>query len=242
MKQSPWFGRVAAAGAAFFVTLSVARAENPPERTEQSAVTPTIKDSRRHDEFLYRIKEGEIDLLFLGDSITDSWPRGGEWSWLKFAPYRPANFGVSGDRTEHVLWRIQNGELEGIRPKVAVVMIGTNNIGQDKGENPEWTAGGVKKILEVIREKLPSTKVLLLGVFPRDAKDSQKRAATVTINEIISKYGDGNKVQYLDIGRVFLDANGEILTDVMPDRLHPNAKGYDLWYDAIAPTLEKMMK
>lgn len=242
MNHSPLLGRLAVCGAVLIATISGATAQTPAARTEASAVTPAIKDQHRHEQFLSRIKEGEINLLFLGDSITDGWPRGGEWTWLKFAPYHPANFGISGDRTEHVLWRIQNGELEGIHPKVAVIMIGTNNIGQNESEKPEWAAAGVKKILDVVHEKLPSTKVLLLGVFPRDVKANEKRAATVAINEIISKYGDGDKTQYLDIGQVFLDASGEIPNDVMPDRLHPSAKGYELWYNAMAPTLDKMMK
>lgn len=242
MNHSSRLGRFAVSGAVFLATISCATAQTPAARTEESAVTPAIKDQNRHADFLYRIKEGAIDLLFLGDSITDSWPRGGEWTWLKFAPYHPANFGISGDRTEHVLWRLENGELEGIHPKVTVIMIGTNNIGQIASEKPEWAAAGVKKILEVVHEKLPSTKVLLLGVFPRDTKGSEKRAAIVAINEIISRYGDGDKTQYLDIGQAFLDASGEIPSDVMPDRLHPNAKGYELWYNAMAPTLDKMMK
>src|SRR5687768_6223587 len=106
--------------------LSFAQAPKKP-RTEADAVTPAIKDRHRHDMFLYRITQGDVGLLFLGDSITDGWPRSGEWSWLKFAPYKPANFGIGGDRTEHLLWRITNGELDGIKPKVTVLMIGTNN-------------------------------------------------------------------------------------------------------------------
>ena len=103
----------------------------PHARTEESAVTPVDRNPLRHAQFLYRLKEGKVGLLFLGDSITDGWPRGGEWTWLKFAPYEPADFGVSGERTEDVLWRITNGELDGISPKVTVLMIGTNNVGQN---------------------------------------------------------------------------------------------------------------
>lgn len=242
MNHSPRSWRLAVSSAVFLATISCALAEPPAARTEESAVTPAIKDRNRHEQFLNRIKEGDVNLLFLGDSITDFWPRNGEWTWLKFAPYQPADFGVSGDRTEHVLWRIENGELEGIHPRVTVIMIGTNNIGQDAGEKPEWAAAGVKKILDVVHEKLPDTRVLLLGVFPRDVKDNEKRTATEAINAIISKYDDGDKTRYLDIGHVFLDADGEIPHDVMPDRLHPGAKGYELWYDAMAPTLDKMMK
>lgn len=213
-----------------------------PPRTPQSAVNPAIKNENRHQDFLYRIKEGPIDLLFVGDSITDFWCRRGEWSWLKFAPYRPANFGISGDRTEHVLWRMLNGELDGISPRLIVLMIGTNNIGQCPDEQSEWAANGVKKIVEVMREKLPSTKILLLAVFPRATKDSIYRHKVNEINKSISSLADGSKVVYLDIGDKFLDENGEIPSDIMPDKLHPSPKGYDIWYEAVAPTIEKMMK
>jgi beta-glucosidase len=216
-------------------------ARKPPQaRTEESAVTPAIKNPERHTQFLARIKQGPVGLLFLGDSITDAWPRGGKDSWAKFAKYQPADFGISGDRTEHVLWRITNGELEGIDPKVVVIMIGTNNIGHSAQETPEWAAAGVKKIVDVVHEKLPKAKVLLLGVFPRDAKDSDRRKKVEGINAIISKLDDRKKTFYLDITKSFLDAQGNIPKDVMPDGLHPNAKGYNLWFDAMQPTLEKL--
>ncbi len=214
---------------------------SPLPRKESDAVTPAVKNPERHAEFLYRIKEGEIGLLFLGDSITDGWPRKGEWSWLKFAPYHPANFGISGDRTEHVLWRITNGELDGISPKLVVLMIGTNNIGQTS-EKPEWAAAGIKKIVDTIHEKLPNTKLLLLAVFPRATKENPMRKAIDDINQIIAKLDDGKTTRYLDIGKNFLDANGELPPDIMPDKLHPNAKGYDIWYDAIHAQVDEMMK
>lgn len=211
-------------------------------RTPDDAITPAVKDAHRHAKFLERIKQGDIELLFLGDSITDGWPRNGERSWLKFAPYKPANFGIGGDRTEHLLWRITNGELDGIRPKVAVVMIGTNNIGHFADEKPEWAANGVKKILDTIHSKLPQTKVLLLGVFPRGTPDSAHRKAVVEINRIIANFADGKKTRFLDIGTSFLDQEGNIPADVMPDKLHPNAKGYDIWYQAMVPVLDEMMR
>jgi len=210
-------------------------------RTAEGALTPEVKDPKRHEQFLARIKQGPVGLLFLGDSITDVWPSRGKSSWDKLAKWDPADFGISGDRTEHVLWRITNGELDGIHPKVTVVMIGTNNIGHFQDEQPEWAAAGVKKIVQTIHEKLPDTKVLLLGVFPRDAKDSLTRKKVEATNQIISKLDDGRKTRYLDIGKEFLDSEGEIPKDIMPDRLHPNAKGYDIWYEAMRPLLEKMM-
>src|SRR5438105_8786678 len=155
---------------------------SPKPRSTADAITPAVKNPERHREFLFRITEGEVGLLFLGDSIIDFWPRKGEWSWLKFAPYHPADFGIAGDRTEHLLWRITNGELDGINPKVTVIMIGTNNIGHDYAtEKPEWVAAGVKKIVDTVREKLPNTKVLLLAIFPRDAADSPQRQAVEAI-------------------------------------------------------------
>ncbi|HEX3355704.1 MAG TPA: GDSL-type esterase/lipase family protein, partial [Tepidisphaeraceae bacterium] len=203
---------------------------------------PKIKDPNRHTQFLSRIKEGDVGLLFMGDSIMDIWPRTGENSWLKFAPYHPADFGISADHTEHVLWRITNGELDGIHPKVMVLMIGTNNIGHTPADTPEWAANGVKTIVDTTRKALPDTKILLLGVFPRDTPGSVHRDAVAKINEIISKLDDGKMVRYLDIGKVFLDADGNIPPDIMADKLHPTAKGYDLWYDAMHPLLDEMMK
>jgi beta-glucosidase len=215
----------------------------PSGRTAADAVTPTSPKSLiRHEQFLYRIKEGDIGLLFLGDSITDFWPRTGEYSWLKFAPYHPADFGVSGEHTEHVLWRITHGELDGIHPKVVVLMIGTNNIGHTPADEPEWAAAGVTKIVATIREKLPDSKILLLGVFPRDTPGSVHRDAVEKINAIISQLDDGKNVRYLDIGKVFLDADGNIPFEIMRDKLHPTGEGYDRWYDAMHPLLDEMMK
>ena len=210
-------------------------------RTPQDAVTPAVKNPERHEKFLTRIKEGPVGLLFLGDSITDAWPKRGKPSWEKFAPYKPADFGISGDRTEHVLWRITHGELEGIDPKATVIMIGTNNVGHFRDEKPEWAAAGVKRIVDTVLEKLPHTKVLLLAVFPRGAKDSDARKKVDALNAIIAKLGDGRRVFYLDIGKKFLDAGGEIPKDIMPDALHPSPQGYDIWYDAMQPTLTKLL-
>ena len=211
-------------------------------RTAETAVTPNNRNFSRHQDFMERIKEGPIDLLFLGDSITDFWNRRGEWSWEKFAPYHPANFGVGGERTEDVLWRITHGELEEIHPRVTVLLIGTNNIGQSKDEHPGWAAAGVRKIVATLHEKLPQTKVLLLGVFPRDRASSPYRQQIKEINADIAKLDDGDKTRYLDIGKAFLDPAGEIPRDVMSDGLHPSPKRYILWYNAMYPLLDEMMK
>ncbi len=194
---------------------------------------------QQHNNFVKIAKEGKTDLLFLGDSITAGW--GGQKAiWEKeFGPYKPANFGIGGDRTQHVLWRIENGELDGIKPKAVMLMIGTNN-GND---TVEATAKGVTKIVETIRKKLPETKILLLGIFPRgDKPENNGRVKNKAVNEIIAKLDDKKHVFFLDIGEKFLEPDGTLTKEVMPDLLHLSAKGYQIWADAVGPKLKELMK
>ena len=192
-----------------------------------------------HERFVKIAKEGQTDLVFLGDSITAGWG-GKKEIWNKaFGEWRPANFGIGGDRTQHVLWRITNGELDGIKPKALVLMIGTNNSGSDSDED---IARGIKKIVETIREKQPATKVLLLAVFPRGEKPGATREKLAKVNQTIAKLDDGKHVHYLDIGAKFLEADGTLTKEVMPDYLHLSAQGYQIWADAISPKLAELMK
>jgi lysophospholipase L1-like esterase len=196
---------------------------------------------QRHESFVKIAQEGKARLLFLGDSITQGW--GGQKKiWEdSFGKYEPANFGIGGDRTQHVLWRITNGELDGIKPKVAVLMIGTNNTGSDSAEG---IAKGIKEIVKTIREKTPKTKILLLAVFPRGEKAAPNpgRDKIKAVNAIISKLDDGKSVFYLDIGEKFLQPDGTLTKEIMPDFLHLSAKGYQIWADAITPKLAELMK
>jgi len=199
-----------------------------------------------HDRFVATAKEGKAQLLFLGDSITAGWSGPGKDVWEKsFSPWQPANFGIGGDRTQHVLWRIQNGELDGLKPKAAVLMIGTNNVGND---TVEGIAQGVTKIVETIRAKTPDTKILLLAVFPRGEKASTPekpngaRDKLAQVNTIIAKLADNQHVFFLDIGAKFLQLDGTISKDIMPDFLHPTEAGYQIWADAITPKLTELMK
>jgi lysophospholipase L1-like esterase len=219
-------------------------AKDPPKaRTEADAVTPVGGTDKRQDKFLERGKDKEIQLVFLGDSITDFWFARGKTVWDKnYVKYDAADFGVSGEHTEHVLGRIAHGLLDGLHPKVVVIMIGTNNIGHSGTEKPEWAAAGVKKIIETVHEKLPETKVLLLGVFPRDKKDSALRKKVEEINAIISKLDDGKSTRYLDLAPKFLDADGNLPREIFPDGLHPNLKGYEIWAEGMQPLLEEMIK
>ncbi len=194
-----------------------------------------------HERFVGIAKEGKAQLVFLGDSITAGW--GGKKDiWDKaFGAYTPANFGIGGDRTQHVLWRIQNGELDGIKPKAAVLMIGTNNSGSDSAEG---IAKGVTRIVETIREKQPQAKILLLAVFPRGEKASPNpgRDKLKEVNATIAKLDDGKNIFFLDIGDKFLQPDGSLTKEIMPDFLHLSAAGYQIWADAIGPKLAELMQ
>lgn len=216
-------------------------------QTVNTAIVPVLRTNptnwvARHDRFVDIAKQGGVGLLFLGDSITDGWRTRGSNVWNKaYAPRHAANFGIGGDRTQHVLWRIRTGELTGIKPKATVLMIGTNN---SKDDQPEPIANAIKLMVQGIRAQCPGTKVLLLAVFPRNkTTDTPEQLATNRkVNEIIAKLDDGKNVRFLDINKVFLGPDGKVPKDIMPDFLHPNEHGYQLWADAMEPTLAQMMK
>lgn len=236
------------------VVSSTAPASTETNNTAVKQNTALVPESRgpswekRHQEFLAEAKKGGINVLFLGDSITDFWRNRGSNVWNHYyAPLHAANFGISGDRTQHVLWRIDKGELDGIKPKVVVLMIGTNNTGKERDKKtvrntvPE-TIEGVQAVVAEIRKRLPESKILLLGVFPRGATiDDPQRAEVALVNTVIAKLNDGKTIQYLDIGSCFLDDKGNLPRDIMPDSLHPNERGYQIWADAMNPTLFKML-
>ena len=194
-----------------------------------------------HERFLAMAKEGKTQLLFLGDSITAGWGSKKDIWDKAFGQYQPANFGIGGDRTQHVLWRITNGELDGIKPKGVVLMIGTNNSSTDTAEG---IAKGVTAIVETIRTKQPQAKILLLAVFPRGEKATPNpgRAKLKEVNAMIAKLDDGKNIHFLDIGEKFLQPDGSITKEIMPDFLHLSAAGYQIWADAISPKLAELMK
>jgi lysophospholipase L1-like esterase len=191
-----------------------------------------------HKAFLERGKSGPAEVLFLGDSITQGWGNNDVWERY-YGPRKAANFGIGGDRTQHVLWRLQNGEVDEIRPKVVVLMIGTNNLGSN---TPDEIVEGITAIVQRLREKLPESKILVLGIFPRAEKPGPIRDQIQAINARIAKLDDGKTVKYLDIGPKFLEEDGTISKAVMPDFLHLSHKGYMIWADAIEPTLWSMLE
>jgi len=216
-----------------------------------TAIIPVARDSKwvaRHEGFVQEARQGGIEILFLGDSITDFWRDRGSNVWNKYyAPRHAANFGINGDRTQHVLWRMDHGELDGIKPKVVVLLIGTNNTGKERDSQvprntvPE-TIQGVQAVVRELRAKLPDSKILLLAIFPRGTVDDPQRAQAALVNKAMASLGDGKRVKYLDIDPKFLEADGTLSTNIMPDLLHPNERGYQIWAEAMAPTLDEMMK
>lgn len=209
------------------------------------AVTPVDRSGKwwisRHEAVLKRVAKGQVDLLMIGDSITHGFDKAGAAMWSKYyAPRNAVNLGFSGDRTEHVLWRLDHGEIDGISPKLAVIMIGTNNSNRD-----EYTAAqiadGIKAIVCRLKTSLPETKILILGIFPRGATPNPKRAKNNEASRLAALMADNKTIYFLDINEVFLNDDGVLTREVMPDLLHPCKKGYQLWAEAIEPTVVKLM-
>ena len=202
-----------------------------------------------HDSYVARAKQGQIDLLFLGDSITAGWQwdQGGLNVWNQYyAPRRASEFGIGYDRTQNTLWRIEHGELDGIKPKVVVLLIGTNNAGNEDDGKPRNTTpeivAGVTTLVKELRARLPASKVLLLGIFPRGEKNDPVRAQVQDVNSQLARLDDGKTVKFLDLGSKFLETDGTLSRDIMPDLLHPNERGYRIWAQAMEDTLAGMMK
>lgn len=222
-------------------------------------VTPVSKNAQeepkwlpRHAKILERVKQGGVDLIMIGDSITSGWEDSGKKVWDEYYGHRNAlNLGYGGDRTQHVLWRMQNGEIDGINPKLAIVLIGTNN-SKSESATPERICDGIKAIVCELRNRLPNTKVLVLGIFPRRSKEQLENQSVVATynpqqakidetNKLVSKIADNKMIYYLNINKVFLNDKGVLTRDVMTDLLHPGEKGYQIWAEAMEPTIVNLM-
>ena len=256
------FGALALAGLVFCPTTRAADSTNVAvvasvEQTTNTAVIPMLNPRfvGRHNDFVAAAPKGGIDILFMGDSITDWWrnpgntngfPHGTNGAYTGkpvfdkyFGSQKIANFGIAGDTTQGVLWRLQNGEGQGYQPRVIMLMIGTNNTRRNTAEE---IAEGVAAVVQEMRKDFPDAKILLLGIFPRSSPESSVRAKINAINGIISKLKDGQHVFYLDIGPKFLSADGTISRDIMSDGLHPTTKGYEIWAEAVKGPLDNLAK
>lgn len=196
----------------------------------------------RHNNAVEVTKAGNVDIVFLGDSITQGWESTGKATWDRlYASKRVGNFGFSGDRTEHVLWRLDNGEIIGLHPRLIVIMIGTNNVGHGSS-TPAQTIDGTRAILARLRKDIPKAKILLLGIFPRgEEPNDPMRQKVVEATEGYKALADGKNVVFLDISRAFTYADGRLKTLLMPDRLHLSPGGYDIWAQAMDPTIQRML-
>ena len=216
------------------------------------AIVPTPYNPNRHAGFVEIAKKGDIDLLFCGDSITDFWGNNDPASHHNgkavfdkyFGALKVANFGISGDTTQGVLYRLQNGEGQGFQPKAIMMMIGTNNISNQPHPTAPEVADGVISDVNELRKDFPNAKILLLGIFPRGAPTDPYRKTIADVNTIISKLDDQKHIFYLDIGPKFLDADGVIPPDIMsePSPLHPTEHGYEIWAEAVKDVIAKLMQ
>ena len=205
-------------------------------------LTPGLNPQHRqkHANNVARIQQGPIDLMFMGDSITDGWRNTGKDTFEKYYGHlKTGNFGIGGDTVQGVLYRLRDGEGQGYQPKAIMLMIGTNNSG---GSSSAEIAEGVGAIVLDLRTRFPAAKILLLAIFPRADPGSAPRNTVLGANPIIAKLHDGKNVFYMDIGAKFLAADGALPADIMPDKLHPNAKGYGIWAEAVKDKLAELMK
>jgi lysophospholipase L1-like esterase len=216
----------------------------PPQAN--TAIVPALAPpfAAKHQANVEVAKQGDAELLLMGDSITDFW-RNTEGPYAgkavldqHFGQWKIANFGIAGDTTQGVLYRLQNGEGQGFSPRAIMLMIGTNNTARNTAAE---IAEGIGAVVLELQRDFPQAKILLLGVFPRGRPGDPVRTTIADINRTIAKLHDGNKVHYLDIGAKFLDASGTIAPDVMSDLLHPGPKGYEIWAQAVKEPLTKLM-
>ena len=214
-----------------------------------SAVTPVVQTEEwaadwwglRHNAVNERLKRGNVDLLFIGNSIVHGWENEGKEYWDRFyEPRNAVNMGFGGDKTQHVLWRITHSSFDSISPKLAIILIGTNNSGGEDN-TAEEIADGIIKICKTLRNKLPETKILLLAIFPRDSVPTAQRQKNETASKLASRIADSRTIYYLDINDAFLASDGSLSADIMPDFLHPNETGYRIWAEAIESKVKKLM-
>lgn len=220
-----------------------------------STVVPVTQDrswpqydwAKRHELTSAAVKHAKPQILFIGDSIThffggeqfDSYALRGQQTWGEFyAPRNAGNLGFGWDKTENVLWRLRHGAIDGIAPKLVIMMIGTNNTGDCSATD---IAQGIMAIVSEMNLRLPQSKILLLGIFPRGEKPNPQREKIAVINQLLAQLDGERNVTFLDIGAKFLTPDGLITKDIMPDFLHPNEKGYRIWAEAIEPTVKKLM-
>jgi len=229
---------VAASASAEIPAAAVWPCPTPPQGSNPAVFpAPRMDWVERVQTSLERTRCKHFDIVFDGDSITDGWQGSGREVWAAhYATRNAVDFGISGDKVEHLLWRLHQGQVDGMDPKLVVMMIGTNNTGRDSADQ---IAEGIKTASAEYLKRCPHAHLLLLAVFPRAEKATDPaRAKIASINKEIASLA-GERVTFLDLGPKFLAADGTLPREIMPDFLHPNAAGYKIWADAIQPVVEK---
>ena len=215
-------------------------ADKPAPRTDANSMLA-------HQQLLAKRTQGTIDVYFEGNSITRRWgaidyPQNlANWN-ANFFGWNAADFGWGGDRIENILWRIDNGELDGVNPKVIVLLAGTNNVGQEPGgdEKVADITRGIKALIDLCRQKAPNATIILTGIFPRG--DNMVVISEITrINDNIARFADGRRIRYLNINDKLADSTGKLLEGMMGDGLHPTVRGYQIWADALKPILTELL-
>jgi lysophospholipase L1-like esterase len=212
------------------------------------AVERTDKNSQlAHEQLLKKAALGGIDLYFEGDSITRRWGATDYPSFLanwnkNFFGWNAGDFGWGGDTTQNILWRLQHGELDGVNPKVIVILAGTNNVGKAAADDTRIAeiTQGIKAIIELCRQKAPSATIVLTAIFPRNDSDVANPAIN-RINQNIAAFADGHSIRFLNINDKLADANGIQFEGMTVDKLHPTAKGYQVWADGLRPILTELL-
>jgi lysophospholipase L1-like esterase len=189
----------------------------------------------RHEATVENARRSGGRVLFFGDSITESWGDATATWDREFAPLGAANAGISGDETQHVLWRVLNGGFHKFQPRLAVLLVGTNNLG-NSGHSAEDTARGIEAVVAALQSSLPTARILLHAVLPREARpDAELRRAVAEVNRRIAALPDGHRVFWLDASDLFLVPDGTLPTKLMPDALHLSPEAYELWAGTLAP-------
>ncbi len=212
----------------------------PTKRTIEYSWMSVAAWDKMHAEDTLVAQYDQVDVLFVGDSITAGW----DWQiWEKnFKPLKAANFGIGGDNTGNVLWRLQHGAVGNIQPKLIVLLIGVNNVGGLQ-ESPEQAAAGVTNVVQQLQLAWPNSKILLNAVFPFDqAPSSDNRNKVKKLNKIIATLDNNKTIFFKDYGPLLLQKDGSISSDIMADFLHPTPKGYQVWADAMTPDIQSLLK
>ncbi len=218
----------------------------PP--TANPAADPQPRDAQwcldSHERLNQKALNNAFDVILIGDSITWEWEANKDTGlkvWPQLKEFNPGTFAISGDRTEHVLWRLLNGNLNlPTAPKVAVLMIGTNNTGQ-RQDSPEQIAGGTKAILDEISKRFPDIEILLYGIFPRGASPKNAtRKNNDAANQLVSQFADGEKIHYININKEFLHPDGTLNDACFRDGVHLSEAGYQVWADSLKTEIPKV--